>query len=97
MSTSPHTAPPATTEKEPRWIQFRLSVTPAPRKTRVWDVLSKDGTENLGYVSWAGNWRRYAFTPSKGTYFEQECLRDIAAFLEARTREWREGRKRRDC
>jgi hypothetical protein len=55
-------------------------------KTLVWDVTAKDGGLRLGEVKWFGRWRRYAFFPSD-CVFEHQCLRELADFLEARTRE----------
>jgi hypothetical protein len=76
---------------EPRWIKFL----PMPRltaNTDRWEVVSKDGGEGLGTVEWYCPWRKYIFAPNAdyNLVFEETCLRDIAAFVEARTREHRE-------
>jgi hypothetical protein len=46
----------------------------------------------LGEVRWFGRWRCYAFYPEPDTLYERQCLRDIADFCEARTREHRESK-----
>jgi hypothetical protein len=55
------------------------------RKTKVWAVLTIDGTKNLGHVSWYGAWRKYTFCPGQLTVFDKDCLREIADFCEIRT------------
>lgn len=81
---------------EPRWIRFEeCAVTPG-RKTEVWNVVAKDGDVILGSVFWYGAWRRYVFGSTidheDGVIFEERCLRDIAEFVEARTREHKVAR-----
>jgi hypothetical protein len=44
-------------------------------------------------VRWYGKWRQYAFFPMPNTVFERQCLRDIANFCEAKTRERRQARR----
>ena len=80
---------------EPRWIRFEECDIPPDRKTKIWNVFAKDGDVILGSVFWYGAWRRYVFGPTmdhlEGVIFEQQCLRDIAAFVEARTRDHKAG------
>lgn len=57
--------------------------------TKTWDVRS-DGNVFLGIVKWWGAWRRYCYCPTGSTVHEQVCLREIAKFIEDRTREHRE-------
>jgi len=45
------------------------------------------GDQHLGLVSWDTAWRKYAFWPCEGSGYEQECLRDIAKFVETATRD----------
>lgn len=59
-------------------------------KTKTWVVVTTDGAVQLGGVGWFGQWRTYAFFPVANRVFEKTCLRDIAAFCEARTKEHRE-------
>lgn len=69
-----------------KWVKFEEQRVPETRKTRIFDVLAKQGGETLGYVSWYAPWRRYSFTPSRPPtgylVFESDCLRDIAAFCD---------------
>lgn len=62
-------------------------------KTLVWEVVAKEGGFRLGEVKWFGRWRRYAFFPSDAV-FEHQCLRELADFLESRTKDHREARRR---
>lgn len=54
-------------------------------KTKQWRVDGSDGT-CVGYVRWYAPWRKYSFrTTNVNAVFEQVCLREIAAFVEAQT------------
>ena len=77
---------------EPRWIRF--DQVKSSRKTFVWDVAAKDGGMILGSVFWYCPWRCYVFGWTAGcdTVYEQRCLRDIADFVEARTKEHKAAR-----
>lgn len=71
---------------EPHWISF----TELTRgKTKVWGVVSKRDAITLGFVQWFARWRCYAFFPRPDMIFSDECLRDLADFCEARTKEHR--------
>lgn len=70
------------------WINFKEVAIIPPQKTKVWHVYTVKGEEILGSVKWFGRWRRYAFFPLNSV-FEQDCLRDIANFIEEKTREHR--------
>ena len=65
------------------------------RKTKTWAVWSVDSSVELGEVRWYPPWRRYAFYPSNCTFFEMQCLRDIAAFLEQQTSDHLARRRRK--
>lgn len=73
-----------------KWIEF-VEV-PAPGVTKRWEVVAKQNGGVLGRVAWATGWRRYVLRPAWPTEWEQDCLRDVAAFLEARTREHKAAR-----
>lgn len=61
---------------------------PSKPKTKTWAIHSIDQPGiQLGWVCWYGHWRKYGFFPDAQTVFEQDCLRDIAAFIEKKTRE----------
>lgn len=62
-------------------------------KTRVWSVRSVYGGADLGVVKWHAPWRRYCFFPGPAL-FEEDCLRDIADFVEERTMRHKEARDR---
>lgn len=72
-------------------LEFKLSGQ-KPR-TLVWDVLARQGGDNLGYVAWFGRWRNYAFFPNANLVFDKNCLRDIAAFCEHHSAEHRKNSK----
>lgn len=55
-------------------------------KTIIWKV---GNDVLLGQIKWFAAWRRYCFYPEPETVFEQICLREIAEFIEARTKEHR--------
>jgi hypothetical protein len=48
---------------------------------------------HLGEIKWFSQWRKYCFFPTNWTIFEEDCLRDIAEYLETVTREHRAKRK----
>lgn len=56
------------------------------RVTRRWLVHAKSG-HLLGAIGWYSGWRRYVYWAQAGTIYEELCLREIAAFCEAHTRE----------
>jgi hypothetical protein len=77
-----------------RWVSFQLEDRRRGAKTDVWHVWSlKQPPAHLGLVKWYGAWRRYAFFPAPETIFEQDCLRDIAAFVESETEKQRKGKR----
>ena len=74
---------------EGKWIRFEDAGTTTSCKTRRWSVVSKEQGVELGTIDWFPRWRKYVFNPAYGTCYEQDCLRDIARFIEERTREHR--------
>ena len=77
---------------ESKWLRFEEAQ--PNRKTKVWNVVAKDGGVSLGTISWFGRWRGYAFFPGAQLVFEKTCLRDIADFLERRNAEHRSASAR---
>jgi hypothetical protein len=77
-----------------KWVSFKLE---EPRrrelKTDVWHVWNLSESAHLGTVKWYGPWRKYAFFPAAETLYEQDCLRDIAAFVESETLQHRKGKR----
>lgn len=74
-----------------KWIVFVDRGLSPSGKTHGWDVVPKDGGKRIGVVYWYGPWRKYAFSAEANCVFEQDCLRDIAAFVETKTRDHREA------
>jgi hypothetical protein len=75
------------------WIKFVEVDLRDGRKTKVWAVMTIDGSECLGRIGWYSSWRRYCFIvqlaadPRQQFIFEQDCLRRIADFVERKTRQ----------
>ena len=71
--------------RKPKWIKFVESSFKSA-KTKRWAVCTdRDGA--IGWIRWHGRWRKYAFFPNGCTVYEQDCLRDIAEFIESETKE----------
>lgn len=66
-----------------KWINFKL-VGEKP-KTKIWMVTSNENEDELGIIEWLPRWRKYCFYPSDSV-FEEDCLRDIADFIEMKTK-----------
>lgn len=74
------------------WIRF-VEDPPDPAKvTKSWEVRALGGNDLLGVVKWYAPWRKYCFW-SYASIFEQDCLRDIASFIESETTKHRLARK----
>lgn len=69
-----------------RWIDFVDAGSSDSGKTKKFDVLTKEGGV-LGKIKWFTPWRRYCFFPHRGTVYEHDCCRDIAAFLDSLKKE----------
>ena len=76
---------------EAKHLKF-VEAEPAAKTRRVW-VVNKHDDVQLGNIGWLGRWRCYAFYPLSNTVYEKDCLRDIADFCEAKTKEHRAVRK----
>ena len=74
----------------PKWIEFRE--VPAPGVTKRFEVHTKPGGVVIGRVAWSNGWRRYVLQPGFPTEWEQDCLRDVAAFLEEQTQARKKAR-----
>lgn len=72
-----------------KWVEFREVVFKG--KTRRWEVVTKEGGIVIGRIQWHGAWRRYTLAPAFPTVWEEQCLRDVAEFIETQTREHRAG------
>lgn len=81
-------------ERMPEWIKFMTAPDAGDgRKTKIWDVVTIDGSSKLGEIRWFSRWRRYAFFPDRKTVFEQDCLRRIADFIQLKTEEHKRLKK----
>ena len=63
-----------------KWINFVLIK--EGKKTNVWLVVPNEGRERLGEIKWFSHWRKYAFFPLPDTVYEDDCLKDIAEFID---------------
>lgn len=61
------------------YLSFRYQGRTDSEKTQIWNV------NNLGVIKWKAGWRCYAFYPLPDSFYEEECLRDIAIFCELLT------------
>lgn len=68
--------------KEGKWVWFEFIEMSESGKTERYIVRAKQGNVMLGDIRWFAGWRKYAFFPYADRVFEQDCLRDIALFLE---------------
>jgi hypothetical protein len=68
------------------YLNFIPAGVSASGKTKLWGIQSLGGNV-LGMVSWFAAWRKYTFSPEHGTIFDPSCLREIADFVEAKTKE----------
>jgi hypothetical protein len=69
-----------------KWIEIVPEGASKSGKTMVWSVYTLSTPRRLlGNIGWYAPWRRYCFGPVAQTIFEQDCLRDIAIFLETET------------
>ena len=71
-----------------KWISFKEVGSSPSGKTRKWHVCPTRAPESIiGTIEWYDRWRKYVFAPGWETVFEEDCLRDIAAFCEQQTAE----------
>ena len=81
-------------ERKPKWIRFVEQPVPRGAKTRRWTVETLKGVE-IARIQWYPGWRKYVFVPGYPTDWEEDCLRDVAAFIEQRTAEHKAQQKHR--
>lgn len=55
-------------------------------KTGRWVVKRKGEAQPFGWIDWYGGWRKYVFHVAEGSYFDHDCLRMIADFIDMQTR-----------
>ena len=70
-------------KKEYKWIIIRWTGLSKSGKTSTFEVVNKDYQDiPLGVIRWNGGYRKYAFYPLNESYYEEDCLKNIAEFLE---------------
>ena len=75
------------------YIEFRDMGTSASGKTRVWYVVNKNNVDDVpGIIKWNGGWRKYVYH-SGPAYYDWQCLRQIADFIEDQTKIHKEKKK----
>ena len=52
-----------------------------PKKTKIYEVMSKGGAGALGLIKWFGPWRQYCFFPYQGSIWNKDCLKFVEEFL----------------
>lgn len=58
-------------------------------KTRVWYVVNKRSPDDVpGIIKWHGGWRKYVYH-SGPAFYDWQCLRQIADFIEQATKDHR--------
>lgn len=62
-------------------------IQPPGRKTKRWSVWKRHSDYVLGFVHWLSRWRQYTYCPEPNTEYNAGCMKDIAAFLKAKTQE----------
>ena len=70
-----------------KWITIEEAGLSGSGKTKIWNVVAKQGGNVIATISWYGPWRKYIFEPRANTVYEETCLKDITAFLERATKE----------
>lgn len=55
-------------------------------KTKIWEVRNKRDPENdiPGIIKWNGGWRKYVYYSGEA-FYDWQCLRQIANFIEDQT------------
>lgn len=72
-----------------QFIEFREAGSTPSGLTKIWHVINttRPDDEYIGYVSWSGAWRKYVYHSPNDSYYDWECLRLIANFIEEKTAE----------
>lgn len=81
----------------PDWIKFVEVDLRDGRKTKVWAIMTIDGSQCLGRIGWYAPWRRYSFIPAesdgKSLIFEEDCLQRITEFLKSENQKHKQEKK----
>jgi hypothetical protein len=60
------------------------------RKTNQWQVFNAVNGHQLGLVTFSGAWRKFVFQTHPAITYDSGCFRELAEFLDERTKEWRD-------
>lgn len=75
------------------FIEFREVGTSKSGITKIWEVVNTMGNDDsIGIVRWHGPWRKYVYECS-ASFYDWDCLRYIADFVERQTMEHRNAKK----
>jgi hypothetical protein len=70
--------------------QVPVSTLNPKRKTKIWWVVAVRSSFCLGFVEWQNSWRKYTFkTGQVAIVLDEDCLREIATFVEGETHKQR--------
>lgn len=72
-----------------KYIEIIEAGTSPSGKTKIWHVINKDQQIEIGLIRWHGPWRKYVFEQPEGAFYDWECLRMIADFIETATKDHR--------
>lgn len=68
--------------KRYKWIEIVETGKSKTGKTFIFDIVNKNNLDvSLGQIKWNTGYRKYAFYPIEGSYYEEDCLINIADFL----------------
>jgi len=78
-----------------KWIEFEYYVPKPGQKTSLWVIKTRPRVPGcglaIGLVKWHPAWRKYAFFPVVDTVWEEDCLKEVAEFVEEETRKHKNG------
>ena len=73
------------------WVKFQLNERGIRAKTDTWEVWGTGS--HVGKIRWHSPWRKYCFFPMWAPLFDEDCLRQIAEFIETQTAMHRKGKR----
>jgi hypothetical protein len=74
------------------FIKFIPMGTSPSGKTSVWHVVNlmrPEEPDQIGVIKWHGAWRKYVYHSPGESFYDWECLRLIADFIQQKTLEHR--------
>lgn len=73
------------------YIEIKYVGVSTTGKTDIWIVRNVKEHVQIGFIRWAGNWRKYVYEQEGRIYYDWNCLREIADFIEYVTHQHRQG------